>query len=107
MKELDMSRIDGVYAMKKIDFLRNHSEKRLNQLIEDGEIYEYLDNIQKSASEYVDNYIDSYVKSEEYKKIEAVDPFDAMRKLEMTILEADNEAYKIWIAALDEENEEE
>ncbi len=79
-------------------------------MVESGSLEEHLESVQKSAEQYVENYIARYTNSDEYLKAEKKDPAEAMRMLNMTILEAEDTAYRIWVANLpetDEENEEE
>lgn len=100
----------GKYAEQRREILENHAPEVYKAMLEEGILEEHLENVQKSAEQYVENYIARYTNSEEYLKAEKKDPAEAMRLLNMTTLEAEDAAYRIWVANLpenDEENEEE
>ncbi|MCX4376526.1 MAG: TnpV protein [Oscillospiraceae bacterium] len=100
----------GKYAEQRREILENHAPNMYKAMVESGSLEEHLESVQKSAEQYVENYIARYTNSDEYLKAEKKDPAEAMRMLNMTILEAEDTAYRIWVANLpetDEENEEE
>ena len=100
----------GKYAEQRREILENHAPNMYKAMVESGSLEEHLESVQKSAEQYIENYIARYTNSDEYLKAEKKDPAEAMRMLNMTILEAEDTAYRIWIANLpetDEENEEE
>ena len=100
----------GKYAEQRREILENHAPDMYKAMVESGSLEEHLESVQKSAEQYVENYIARYTNSDEYLKAEKKDPAEAMRMLNMTILEAEDTAYRIWVANLpetDEENEEE
>lgn len=100
----------GKYAEQRREILENHAPDMYEAMVESGSLEEHLESVQKSAEQYVENYIARYTNSDEYLNAEKKDPAEAMRMLNMTILEAEDTAYRIWVANLpetDEENEEE
>ncbi len=100
----------GKYAEQRREILENHAPNMYKAMVESGSLEEHLESVQKSAEQYIENYIARYTNSDEYLKAEKKDPAEAMRMLNMTILEAEDTAYRIWVANLpetDEENEEE
>ena len=100
----------GKYAEQRREILENHAPNMYKAMVESGSLEEHLESVQKSAEQYVENYIARYTNSDEYLKAEKKDPAEAMRMLNMTILEAEDTAYRIWVANLpetDEENAEE
>ncbi len=103
-------KVQGKYAEQRREILENHAPDMYEAMVESGSLKEHLESVQKSAEQYVENYIARYTNSDEYLKAEKKDPAEAMRMLNMTILEAEDAAYRIWVANLpetDEENEEE
>ena len=100
----------GKYAEQRREILENHAPNMYKAMVESGSLEEHLESVQKSAEQYIENYIARYTNSDEYLKAEKKDPAEAMRMLNMTILEAEDTAYRIWVANLpetDDENEEE
>ena len=100
--------VQGKYAEQRREVLENHAPDMYKAMLENGSLEEHLENVQKSAESYVENYIARYTNSDEYLKAEKKDPAEAMRLLNMTTLEAEDTAYRIWVANLesDEENDE-
>ncbi len=92
--------VQGKYAMQRMEVLENHAPDIYNAMLENGSLEEHLESIQNMAEKYVDNYIDRYTHSDEYLNAEKKDPFEAMRMLNMAILEAEDSAYRMWIAGI-------
>lgn len=108
MNNIEISTLaKGKYALKRQEVLKNHAPSMFNAMVADGSLDEHLANIQSMASGYVDGYIESYKQSAEYKAAEASDPYEAARLLNMSKLEAEDSAYRIWIASIPENDEEE
>lgn len=97
----------GKYAEQRREILENHAPDMYKHMLENGTLEEHLASVQTSAENYVENYIARYTHSEEYQKAEKKDPAEAMRLLNMTTLEAEDAAYRIWIANLERDEDEE
>lgn len=95
----------GKYAEQRKEILENHAPDMYKAMLENGSLDEHLMSVQDSAERYVDNYVARFVNSDEYLKAEKKDPAEAMRMLNMTTLEAEDTAYRIWVANLPEDNE--
>lgn len=102
-------KVQGKYAEQRREILENHAPDMYKAMLESGSLEEHLMSVQDSAEKYVDNYVARFVNSDEYLKAEKKDPAEAMRMLNMTTLEAEDAAYRIWIANLEsgEEDDEE
>ncbi len=100
-------KVQGKYAEQRREVLENHAPDIYKSMIEHGFLEEHLESVQKSAEQYVENYIARYTNSEEYLKAEKKNPVEAMRMLNMTTLEAEDAAYRIWIANFPENEDEE
>lgn len=100
-------KVQGKYAEQRREALENHTPEVFKAMVEQGILEEHLESVQKSAEQYVENYIARYINSEEYLKAEKKDPAEAMRMLNMTTLEAEDAAYRIWIANFSENEDEE
>lgn len=98
----------GKYAEQRKEILENHAPDMYKAMLENGSLEEHLMSVQNMAEKYVENYVARFVNSDEYLKAEKKDPFEAMRMLNMTTLEAEDAAYRIWVANLEsnEENDE-
>ncbi|MBD5444282.1 MAG: TnpV protein [Lachnospiraceae bacterium] len=101
-------KVQGKYAEQRKEILENHAPDMYKAMLENGSLEEHLMSVQSSAERYVDNYVARFTHSDEYLKAEKKDPAEAMRLLNMTTLEAEDAAYRIWVANLesDEENDE-
>ncbi len=103
-------KVHGKYAEQRREVLENHAPEVYKTMLEQGILEEHLENVQKSVEQYVESYIARYTHSDEYLNAEKKDPAEAMRMLNMTVLEAEDTAFRIWIANFpeneDEENEE-
>ena len=101
-------KVQGKYAEQRKEILENHAPDMYKAMLENGSLEEHLVSVQNMAERYVDNFVARFTHSEEYLKAEKKDPAEAMRMLNMTTLEAEDAAYRIWIANLesDEENDE-
>lgn len=101
-------KVQGKYAEQRKEILENHAPDMYKAMLENGSLEEHLMSVQDSAERYVDNYVARFVNSDEYLKAEKKDPAEAMRMLNMTTLEAEDAAYRIWVANLEsnEENDE-
>lgn len=97
----------GKYAEQRREILENHAPDIYKTMLEQGILEEHLENVQKSAEQYVENYIARYTNSEEYLKAEKKDPAKAMRLLNMTTLEAEDTAYRIWVANIESDEDDE
>lgn len=98
----------GKYANQRREVLENHAPEVYKHMLENGTLEEHLESVQNSAESYVENYLARYTQSDEYLKAEKQDPAEAMRLLNMTTLEAEDMAYRIWIGNLESgENEDE
>ena len=96
----DKINVQGKYAMQHIEMLEKHAPDIYNAMLENGSLEEHLASVQSMAEKYVDDYIDSYTHSDEYLNAEKKDPFEAMRMLNMTILEAEDTVYRMWAASI-------
>lgn len=100
--------IQGKYAMQRMEVLENHAPDIYMAMLESGTLEAHLMSVQDMAEKYVENCGARYTASDEYLNAEKKDPAEAMRMLNMTILEAEDTAYRIWVANIpeDEENKE-
>lgn len=104
MEEMNIKTLaSGKYAMQRRSALESNSPEEIERMQEDGTLEEHLAYVQECVSNYVDICVDRYKQTEEYKQAE---PMEAMRLLNMTVLEAEEAAYRSWIA-IDEYEEEE
>lgn len=101
-------KVQGKYAEQRKDILENHAPDMYKAMLENGSLEEHLVSVQGMAERYVENYVARFKNSDEYLKAEKKDPAEAMRMLNMTTLEAEDAAYRIWVANLEsnEENDE-
>lgn len=109
MEEMNIKTLaSGKYAMQRRSALESNSPEEIERMQEDGTLEEHLAYVQECVSNYVDICVDRYKQTEEYKQAEAADPMEAMRLLNMTVLEAEEAAYRSWIAidAYEEEDDE-
>ena len=107
MEEMNIKTLaSGKYAMQRRSALESNSPEEIERMQEDGTLEEHLAYVQECVSNYVDICVDRYKQTEEYKQAEAADPMESMRLLNMTVLEAEEAAYRSWIA-IDEYEEEE
>lgn len=97
----------GKYAMQRREVLENHAPEMYERMQADGTLEEHLADIQERVSDYVELNVERYKQRAEYKEIQAVNPFEAARLLNMTVLEAENAAYRSWIASVPENDEDE
>ena len=97
----------GKYAEQRREILENHAPNMYKAMVESGSLVEHLESVQKSAEQYVENYIARYTNSDEYLKAEKKDPAEAMRMLNMTALEAEDTAYRIWVANIESDEDDE
>lgn len=97
----------GKYAEQRREILENHAPDMYKHMLENGTLEEHLASVQTSAENYVENYIARYTHSDEYLKAEKENPAEAMRLLNMTTLEAEDAAYRMWIANLERDEDEE
>lgn len=109
MEEMDIRTLsEGKYAIQRKNVLKDHFPAAYQRMQMDGTLEEHLAYTQECVSNYVDICVDRYKQTEEYKQAEAADPMEAMRLLNMTVLEAEEAAYRSWIAidAYEEEDDE-
>lgn len=99
----------GKYAEQRREILENHAPDIYKAMLESGSLNAHLKSVQDMAEKYVENYVARFVNSDEYLKAEKKDPAEAMRMLNMTTLEAEDAACRIWVSNLDggEEDDEE
>lgn len=103
-------KVQGKYAEQRRRVLENHAPGIYKAMLESGSLEAHLISVQDMAEKYVENYVARYENSEEYLKAEKKDPANAARMLNMTALEAEDAAYRIWVSNLEsgeEDNEEE
>lgn len=108
MEEMNIQTLaSGKYAMQRRSALESNSPEEIKRMQKDGTLEEHLAYVQECVSNYVDICVDRYKQTDEYKQIEAVNSFEAARLLNMTVLEAEEAAYRMWIAVSTDEDEEE
>lgn len=93
----------GKYASQRMEFLENHAPKLLADLEENGYLEEHLANIQETVAKYVERAAEHYKHSDEYLN---APPDEAVGLLNMTVLIAESDAYRMWIAVCPEDDEE-
>ena len=96
----------GKYAEQRREILENHAPVLYKSMIENGTLEHHLMSVQDSAAEYVDSCVARFQNSDEYLKAEKENPAEAMRLLNMTTIEAEDAAYRIWIANIPESGDE-
>ena len=99
-------KVNGKYAEQRRTVLENHVPDMYESMFSDGSLESHLADIQETVSRYVESRVEAYKTSKEYLNAEKVDCFEAMRLLNMTILEAEDFAYRMWIASIPEDEEE-
>ena len=82
----------GKYASQRMEFLENHAPKLLADFEKSGYLEKHLANIQEH-----------YKHSDEYLN---APPDEAVGLLNMTVLIAESDAYRMWIAVCPEDDEE-
>ncbi len=87
----------GKYAEQRREILETRAPDIYKALLESGSLEPHLTSVQEMAEKYVENYITIYTHSKDYLKAKKNDPTEAMRMLNMTILEAEDTAYRIWV----------
>ena len=95
-------KVNGKYAEQRRIVLENHAPDMYEAMLSDGSLEAHLADIQDTVSRYVEKRVEAYKISEEYLSAEKKDCFEAMRLLNMTILEAEDFAYRMWIASISE-----
>lgn len=93
----------GKYASQRREFLENHAPKLLADFEKSGYLEEHLANIQETVAEYVEQTTEHYKHTDEY--LNAL-PTEAFGLLNMTVLTAESDAYRMWIAVSSEDEEE-
>lgn len=96
----------GKYAEQRREILENHAPVLYKSMIENGTLEHHLMSVQDSAAEYVDSCVARFQNSDEYLKAEKENPAEAMRLLNMTTLEAEDAAYRIWVSTIPESGDE-
>lgn len=96
----------GKYAEQRREILENHAPVLYKSMIENGTLEHHLMSVQDSAAEYVDSCVARFQNSDEYLKAEKENPTEAMRLLNMTTLEAEDAAYRIWVSTIPESGDE-
>ena len=96
----------GKYAEQRREILEDHAPALYKSMLENGTLGEHLASVQDMAARYVDERVDHFRSSDEYLNAEKIDPAEAMRLLNMTVLEAEDAAYRIWIANIPENDDE-
>lgn len=97
----------GKYAEQRREMLENHAPELYKSMIGNGTLEAHLMSVQDMAAKYVDDRVDNFRNSDEYLEAEKKDPAEAMRLLNMTALEAEDAAYRIWISNIPESDEDE
>lgn len=98
----------GKYAEQRRSVLMNHAPSMYEAMLAEGALEAHLADMQERVSDYVDMCAERYRMSEEYRNAEKNDPAEAARLLNMTVLEAEEAAWREWIGNIpEEENEEE
>ena len=100
-------KVNGKYAEQRRTVLENHAPDMYEAMLSDGSLESHLADMQDMVSRYVESRIDSYKTSEEYLSAENINPFEAMRLLNMTVLEAEGSAYRMWISNIPESEQDE
>lgn len=99
--------ITGKYADRRREVLMEHAPAIYEAMEADGSLEAHLMSVQETVSDYVDMRAEKYRMSDEYRRAEQTDPAQALRLLNMTVLEAEEAAYRMWIGNIPEnENEE-
>lgn len=101
MTGIDMSRVNGKYALMRLEFLKENAEELLGNMIDSESIYEHLNTIQDMANEYVSLSIDKVKHSKEY--LEAEENYDGLTSMQIvnTALHmAEYKACEEWIYVL-------
>lgn len=97
----------GKYADRRREILMEHAPEVYEAMEADGSLEAHLMSVQETVSDYVDMRAEKYRMSDEYRLAEKNDPARALRLLNMTVLEAEEAAYRMWIGNIPEnENEE-
>ena len=95
-------KVNGKYAEQRRIVLENHVPDMYEAMLSDGSLEAHLADIQETVSRYVESRVEAYKTSEEYLTAEKANSFEAMRLLNMTVLEAEDFAYRMWIASISE-----
>lgn len=103
------NQIIGKYADQRLSVLKEHAPKMYEAMLTEGTLEAHLADMQERVSDYVDMCAEKYKMSDEYRN---ADPVKAMQLLNMTVLEAEEAAYREWIGNIPgaenkEENENE
>ena len=93
----------GKYASQRMEFLENHAPKLLADFEKNGYLEEHLANIQETVAKYVERAEEYYKHTDEYLN---APPAEAVGLLNMTVLIAESDAYRMWIADCPEDDEE-
>lgn len=99
-------KLHGKYAEQRREILENHAPDLYKSMLEQGILEDHLVSVQDMAEKYVDERVAHFQDSDEYLKAEKEDPAEAMRMLNMTTLEAEDAAYRLWISNIPENNDE-
>lgn len=99
-------RAGGKYAEQRRTVLENHAPDMYEAMIADDTLEAHLADMQEIVSNYVETQVEAYKSSKEYLAAEQNDSLEAMRLLNMAVLEAEDTAYRIWIANIPESDEE-
>lgn len=97
---------DGKYADRRREVLMEHAPEVYEAMEADGSLEAHLMSVQETVSDYVDMRAEKYRMSEEYRLAEKLDPARALRLLNMTVLEAEEAAYRMWIGNIPENEDE-
>lgn len=104
--EKNVTTFIGKYAEQRREVLENHAPEMYSVMTAEGTLEKHLEDVQNRVSVFVEKAADSFRMSEEYKNTEAKDPFEALRLLNMTVLEAENTAYEMWIGNVPDDEKE-
>lgn len=108
MSKIEMAKVHGKYAEQRVKFLEEYAPEMLDSMVADGSIYEHLDFLQGSVSEYVDSYVHNIKQSDEYKKVERDCDLAEMNRIITTAQKlAEAAITSEWIFSLPGEDDEE
>ena len=101
MSKIEMTKVHGKYAERRVKFLEEFASDMLDAMVADNSIYEHLDFIQDLVSKYVDSYVDKAKQSAEYKKAEReCDLAEMSRIISTAQTTAEYDAAEEWICSV-------
>ena len=98
MSKIEMAKVHGKYAERRVKFLEEFASDMLDAMIDDNSIYNHLELVQDMVSKYVDGYVDKAKQSAEYKKAEReCDLAEMSRIISTAQTTAEYDAAEEWI----------